>query len=357
MEERKKLLVIVDDDITNLVVARNTLSEWYDVFTVPSGEKLFKLLDKVSPDLILLDINMPVMDGYEVIKILKDNGQTSHIPVIFLTSKTDGNSELEGLSLGAVDYIAKPFSPALLFKRIEAQLQTETIKQELHRLNQDLLERVVDKTRSVVELQDALLNTMAELVECRDDITGGHIARTQAFLHVMIDAMEEKGLYRDEMSQWDKSLVIQSAQLHDVGKIAIKDAILLKPGKLTPEEFDQVKEHAVFGERIIDKIKEKTSAWEFLEYAKVFIATHHEKWDGSGYPRGLKGTDIPLLGRVMAVVDVYDALISVRPYKKAFTHEEALDIIKSSSGSHFDPVLAELFIEYEKEFERVSKND
>jgi putative two-component system response regulator len=356
MEEKRKLLVIVDDDITNLVVARNNLSEKYDVFTVPSGEKLFVLLQKVIPDLILLDVNMPVMNGFEVIKILKESELFANIPVIFLTAKIDGNSELEGISLGAVDYIAKPFSPPLLAKRIEAHLHAEGQRQELQRMNTDLLERVVNKTKSVMELQNALLHTMAELVECRDDITGGHIARTQAFLQIMLSAMEDKGLHKEEMSEWDKNLVIQSAQLHDVGKIAIKDAVLLKPGKLTKEEFDLVKEHTTFGEKIIDKIKKDSSEWEFLEYAKIFVATHHEKWDGSGYPRGLAGEFIPLLGRIMAVVDVYDALISERPYKKAFTHAEALDIIKSSSGSHFDPVLAELFLEYEKEFERLGTN-
>ncbi|MCL2636792.1 MAG: response regulator [Oscillospiraceae bacterium] len=355
MEEAKKQLVIVDDDITNLVVARNNLSEWYDVFTVPSGEKFFVLLERVTPDLILLDVSMPGMDGYEVIKRLKANEQTTHIPVIFLTAKIDGNSELVGLSLGAVDYIAKPFSPSLLHKRIEAHLHAESHKRELRQMNNELLESVVNKTRSVLELQNALLRTMAELVECRDDITGGHIARTQAFLGVMLDAMQDKGLHKEEMLTWDKNLVLQSAQLHDVGKIAIKDAILLKPGKLTPEEFDQVKEHTTFGEKIIDKIKNDSSEWEFLDFAKIFVATHHEKWDGSGYPKGLVGENIPLLGRTMAVVDVYDALVSVRPYKKAFTHEEALDIIKNSKGTHFDPELADLFIEYEKEFERINK--
>jgi putative two-component system response regulator len=357
MEEKRKLIIIVDDDITNLVVAKNNLSSMYDVFTVPSGEKLFALLEKVTPDLILLDVNMPIMNGYEVIKILKENEKTEQIPVIFLTAKSDGKSELEGLSLGAIDYITKPFSPPLLFKRIEVHLLVENQKQELQKLNNELLERVVNKTRSVMELQNALLNTMAELVEYRDDITGGHIARTQSYLNIMLDAMKEKGLYKEEVSMWDMSLVLQSAQLHDVGKIAIKDAILLKPGRLSQEEFEQVKEHTVFGEKIIDTISEKTSEHEFLEYAKTVVATHHEKWDGGGYPKGLKNTDIPLLGRVMAVVDVYDALISERPYKKAFTHEEALNIIKESSGSHFDPALVELFVEYEKEFEKVGKND
>ncbi|MDR2532101.1 MAG: response regulator [Oscillospiraceae bacterium] len=353
MEERRKLIIIVDDDMTNLVVAKNNLTAKYDVFTVPSGEKLFSLLEKVTPDLILLDVNMPIMNGYEVITVLKKNEKTANIPVIFLTAKSDGKSELEGLSLGAIDYITKPFSPPLLFKRIEVHLLVEAQKQELERMNNDLLERVATKTRSVMELQNALLHTMAELVEYRDDITGGHIARTQGYLTVMLEAMQEKGLYKKEVLNWDTNLVLQSAQLHDVGKIAIKDVILLKPGKLSPEEFEQVKAHTIFGEKIIDKIKESTSEWEFLEYAKTFISTHHEKWDGSGYPLGLKGTAIPLLGRVMAIVDVYDALISERPYKKPFSHSQAVETIKDSSGTHFDPALVALFIEYEKEFERV----
>ncbi|MCL2019637.1 MAG: response regulator [Oscillospiraceae bacterium] len=349
----RKLVIIVDDDITNLVVAKNNLADEYDIFTAPSGEKLFAMLKKVTPDLILLDVNMPIMNGYEVIKCLKEDERTAEIPVIFLTAKSDGKSEFEGLSLGAIDYITKPFSPPLLSKRIEVHLLVEEQKRELRRLNDDLSERVINKTRSVLELQNALLHTMAELVEYRDDITGGHIARTQEFLTIMLNAMQEKEMFNDEMVDWDKNLVLQSAQLHDVGKIAIRDVILLKQGKLTPEEFEQVKKHTIFGEKIIDRIKESTTEWEFLEYAKIFVSAHHEKWDGSGYPKGLKGEEIPLLGRVMAIVDVYDALVSERPYKKAFSHEEAKETIINSSGSHFDPTLVEIFIEYAEEFEKV----
>jgi putative two-component system response regulator len=355
MAEKRKLIIIVDDDITNLLVAKNNLSEKYDVFTVPSAEKLFLLLERVTPDMILLDVNMPIMSGYQAIQILKDSEKYACIPVIFLTAKSDTESELEGLTLGAIDYISKPFSPPLLFKRIEVHMLVEEQKQELHQLNAELTARVEAKTRSVSELQNALLHTMAELVEYRDNITGGHITRTQGYLEVMLNSLYESNLYEDEIKSWDKELVLQSAQLHDVGKIAIKDAILSKPGKLDPDEFEQVKEHTIFGEKIIDKIKESTTEWKFLEYAKTFIATHHEKWDGSGYPRGLKGEEIPLLGRLMAIVDVYDALISVRSYKEAFSHDEAVLTIKENSGTHFDPVIVEIFIKCEKEFERLGK--
>jgi putative two-component system response regulator len=351
MGDTRELIIIVDDDITNLTIARKNLIDQYAVFTAPSGKKLFSLLEKVMPDLIILDINMPEMNGYEVIHTLKSNSETAHIPVIFLTAKSGGDDELKGLSLGAVDYIIKPFSPPLLRKRIELHLLLKDQKQELIRLNSNLKELVDAKTRSVVELQNTLLHTMAELVEYRDDITGGHIERMHKYLEVLLAALKKSGLYHDEVKAWDVALVIESAKLHDVGKIAISDEILLKPGKLTPEEFEKIKEHTVFGEKIITKVRDNTTDHAFLDYAKTFVAAHHERWDGSGYPRGLKGEEIPLLGRIMAIADVYDALVSERPYKKAFSHEEAVEIIQKSSGSHFDPELVNVFLTCEREFE------
>jgi putative two-component system response regulator len=289
---------------------------------------------------------MPEMSGYDAIKIIKGKPETERIPVIFLTSKSNEKDELEGLSLGAVDYIFKPFSEPLLLKRIELHL-------ELTDFNNNLQEMVKAKTKSVVELQNALLGTMAELVEYRDNITGGHIERTTRYLGILLEAMAKQNLFKEETSSWDLDLMLQSAQLHDVGKIAIRDGILQKPGKLTPEEFEEIKKHTVFGREVIENIKKKTTEQAFLEYAGIFASTHHEKWDGSGYPKGLKGKDIPLQGRIMAIADVYDALVSERPYKKAFTHEEAVDIILSGSGKHFDPDLAKLFASVSDEFNKV----
>jgi putative two-component system response regulator len=180
-------------------------------------------------------------------------------------------------------------------------------------------------------------------VESRDDITGGHVERTQRGLAVMVEGLQDFGLYLDQMQDWDTELLLQSSQLHDVGKISISDAILNKPGKLTPEEFEEMKKHTAFGVKIIEKIEAGTSENDFLKHAKIFAGTHHEKWDGSGYPAGLSGEDIPLQGRLMAIADVYDALVSERPYKKAFTKEEAVRIILESKGTHFDPVLADVF--------------
>jgi len=360
MGTAQKTIFLVDDDLTNLTIGYNALSKLYDVVTLNSGERLLKTLEKRIPDLILLDVDMPVMDGYETIRRIKANDAFAFIPVVFLTAKNDGESELEGLSLGAIDYIVKPFSPPLLRKRIEVHLLIESQKieltsqkNELINFNLNLQEIVNEKTHAVLELQNAVLRTMAELVECRDDITGGHIERTQSYLRIMIEGMWQYGLYWDEVSQWDAELVLQSAQMHDVGKIAIEDAILRKPGKLTEEEFEKIKGHAEFGGKVIERIKLSTASHEFLEHAMIFAGAHHEKWDGTGYPNGLTGKNIPLQGRIMAIADVYDALVSERPYKKAFSHQKAVDIITKDSGTHFDPALIDLFLEVSDEFEKV----
>ena len=344
MKSERQTIILVDDEPTNLMVGSNALDEHYDVLTLNSSARLLNVLEKTLPDLILLDIEMPDMNGYEVMGIIKSRPEYAHIPVIFLTAKSDYESELKGLALGAADYIFKPFSPPLLRKRIENQLLLESQRQELTHFNNNLLEMVHTKTETVVELQNAVLRTMAELVEFRDKITGGHIQRTQAYLKIMLDAMKKANLYESEIATWDMDLVFQSAQLHDVGKIAIKDGILQKPCKLTPEEFALVKEHTTFGVEVIDKIKGYATEHAFLEYARTFALSHHERWDGSGYPNGLKGEDIPLLGRVLAIADVYDALVSERPYKKPYTHDEANKIIIESKGTHFDPAIVDIFI-------------
>jgi putative two-component system response regulator len=344
MENEKSLIILVDDNPANLRIGKNVLAEKYAVATAPSAEKMFGLLQNNAPAIILLDIDMPEMSGYEAIKILKSNPETKNIPVIFLTAKTESDDELEGLSLGAIDYIIKPFNPALLLKRIEVHLLVEAQRKELEYFNENLQKMVEEKTQSVLDLQNALLKTMAELVECRDDITGGHIERTQRGIKILLDELEKSDVYREETKNWNVELLLQSSQLHDVGKISIDDNILKKPGKLNEEEYSEMKKHASFGEQIIKKIETLAKESDFLNYAKIFAASHHEKWDGSGYPRGLHGHNIPLLGRIMAVADVYDALTSVRPYKKAFSHEEAVRIITEGSGTQFDPALVDAFL-------------
>ncbi|MDR0730598.1 MAG: response regulator [Treponema sp.] len=350
MQNEKKKVVLVDDNPVNLKLARNTLMERYNVFTVPSAEKLFRFLEQTLPDLILLDVIMPEINGYEAIGILKSKPRTAGIPVIFLTSKTDTVSELEGFSLGAVDYISKPFSPQLLLKRVEVHLLLQSQKAELKNLNENLQHLVEEKTGEVLELQNAVLITMANLVEYRDDITGGHVERTERFLHILVEEMLAQGVYKDILDTWDIDLFLQSSKLHDVGKRGIKDSILLKPGPLTREEFDEMKKHTVFGETIIEKIQQNARESIFLTHAKIMAGTHHEKWDGTGYPRGMAGSNIPLQGRLMAFVDVYDALISDRPYKKAFPPEQAVKIIVDNCGTQFDPSLKEVFLSASKRF-------
>lgn len=354
MDAGRKTIFLVDDDATNLMVGKNVLSKTYNVFTLNSGPRLFKFLERVKPDLILLDITMPEMSGYEVMKQLKSDLDTASIPVIFLTALDSEETEFEGLSLGARDFVTKPFLPTLLLKRIELHLLVESQRQELVNYNNNLEEMVEEKIKTVVELKNVVLKTMAELVEYRDEITGGHVDRTQRYVKVMIDGMRENCVYLDEVNSWDEALVLQSSQLHDVGKISIKDSILFKPGKLTVEEFEEIKGHTTFGEKVITNLIDSTTDSGFLEYARIFAISHHEKWNGKGYPNGLAGEDIPLLGRMMAIADVYDALVTDRPYKRAFSHEEAVKIITEDSGTHFDPALIEVFLGAHDKFRRIS---
>ncbi|MCD8140504.1 MAG: response regulator, partial [Planctomycetaceae bacterium] len=342
-----KTIMMVDDSTSNLMIGRDTLGGLYNVFILPSGEKLFALLERVLPDLILLDVDMPGMNGYDVIRRLKGDPRTVGIPVIFLTGKDDLVSELEGLTLGAVDYITKPFSPPILLKRVENHLL-------LKRYHDNLLEMVAVKTRIIAGLQNALLATVAEVVEYRDPNTGRHIQRTQEYLRCLLDEMRRRCLYQAVAGGWDMDFVVHSALLHDVGKIFVPESILLKPGRLDDTEFERIKEHPRQGVAVIERIAKTAAVREFLAHAKIFAESHHERWDGSGYPAGLKGEEIPLQGRLMAIVDVYDALVSARPYKNWYPHDVAVEIIRTGRGSQFDPLLVEAFLARERDFALIS---
>lgn|GEM_PF-3498342 len=234
---------------------------------------------------------------------------------------------------------------------------TEQLKERQDRLvdwNNTLQATVKEKTKTVVELQNAILETMSGLIDGRDTITGGHIDRTQRYLAVLLEEVVQRDEYKAEAEGWEMDFLLPSAQLHDVGKISISDSILLKPGPLTAAEFEKIKLHTTFGAEVIDKIKQKTSEHDFLEYARIFAISHHEKWNGAGYPYGLSGNDIPLLGRVLAIADVYDALVSERPYKKPFSHKQAIEIIQGDAGTHFDPGIVDVFLSVEKKFEAIA---
>ena len=339
-----KKIVLVDDDYANLINGKNVLKKLYEVYTVPSGDKLFELLKQVVPDIILLDVEMPGMDGYSILRTLKKNPLMVDIPVIFLSARRDVGSELEGFTLGAVDYISKPFSTPLLLKRIESHLMVETQKKQLREYSNDLANMVNKQTQTILELQTAIFSVLANVVEYRDDETGAHVTRTQRYFKALIGGLLNKNYYYDEISSWDVRLVLLSSQLHDIGKVAIPDAILLKPSRLTPEEFNVIKTHTTIGSEIIEGIESELQQHQFIHYAQAMAIAHHEKWDGTGYPHALSGDDIPLQGRCMAIVDVYDALVSARPYKQPFSHEEALRIIQEGDGLHFDPKLVEAFL-------------
>ena len=359
--ERNSLL-IVDDDKSSLLVLNDILRSDYTIFTARNGLEGIERANEYNPDLILLDVLMPEMSGYEVLSVLKDAENTKDIPVILLTGIDDTDSERMGFDLGAADYVKKPFSAPLLLKRIKNQLLIVRKTRDLVESRAEILtyagnleKKMCEKAEEVFDLQNAVMNTVADLVEFRDGSTGGHIIRTRLYLKALVERLMHDQVYAEELSGWNMYFFLQSAQLHDVGKIAISDLILNKPDKLTEEEFEIMKTHVNAGENAIERIMSETHKNAFLEHALLIASTHHEKWDGTGYPLGIKGKNIPLEGRLMAIADVYDALTTSRPYKEAFTHEQACKIIEEGAGKHFDPVLVDVFFRIENEFAQISR--
>jgi putative two-component system response regulator len=334
-----KTIFVVDDSDTNLTMAEAALEDQYRVMTMPSAASMFAFLEKVVPDLILLDIEMPEMNGFEALTKLKSKEKFSEIPIMFLTGRTDADVEARGFEMGAVDFVTKPFSAPVLLNRIKTHL--------------DIDEVIRERTAQLHRLQNNIVSVLADMVENRDKGTGGHIERTSIYIKILIEEMRERGVYLDEIRNWDVEKIISSARMHDLGKISISDIIVNKPDKLTADEYELIKTHTIEGEMIIDEIISKTGEDEFLKSARLFAGCHHERWDGKGYPRGLKGDSIPLQGRIMAIVDVYDALVSERPYKKAFSDEEAVQIIMDNAGVHYDPRIAEVFFTVKDQFKAV----
>jgi len=334
-----KTIFAVDDSDTNLSIVKKALEHNYRVYTMPSAIKMFALLEKVTPDLILLDIEMPEMDGSEALQVLKSSPLYANIPVIFLTSYSDENIEASGFELGVVDYIIKPFSTSVLVNRIKTHL--------------DIDDLIRERTARIRRLQNGIVTVLADVVEERDEETGGHNDRTSMLVKILIDGMIERGVYAEEMRKWNIKQVVSSARLHDIGKIHVKDAILNKPGKLTYEEYEQIKTHTTEGARIIDRMIKQTGEEDFLYNAKLFAEYHHERWNGKGYPHGLKKEEIPLHGRILAVVDVYDAIVSKRPYKEAATDEEAFALIESEAGESFDPKIVKVFLDVKDKIKAV----
>ncbi|GIU50943.1 MULTISPECIES: response regulator [Shewanella] len=356
VEVKKATILAVDDTATNIEVVKGVLSQDYLIQAALSGKVALKIIEKRKPDLILLDVMMPEMDGYEVCKTLKSNEETQDIPVIFLTAKVQEEDETKGLALGAVDYITKPISPAILKERVKNHLLLKASRDLMARQNEILEERVIERTKQLAEIQDVAMVAMGALAESRDPETGNHIRRTQHYVRVLAKQLAKKEGFSDILTPEVITAMYKSAPLHDIGKVGIEDSILLKPGKLTDEEFEIMKKHTTYGRDAISAAEKSMNvADNFLVFAKEIAYSHQEKWDGSGYPEGLAGEAIPLSARLMAVADVYDALISKRVYKPSFTHEKAVSIILEGKGSHFDPIMVDCFMEITDEFNDIAK--
>ncbi|WP_406733131.1 two-component system response regulator [Vibrio scophthalmi] len=342
----RAIILAVDDTPINIEVVKGVLSEEYLVQAALSAPMAMKIIDKRKPDLILLDVMMPEVDGYEMCRQLKASPETKDIPVIFLTAKSQEDDERKGLSLGAVDYITKPISPAILKVRVKNHLLLKSARDQLAQQNEILEHKVKQRTQQLDDMQNVVLVAMGALAESRDPETGNHIRRTQKYVEVLAQELANHDKYRDYLTPDVIAAMAKSAPLHDIGKVGVVDSILLKPGKLTEQEFEQMKLHAAYGRDAVEAAEGSLGfADNFLEFAKEITYSHHEKWDGSGYPEGLVGEEIPLSARIMALADVYDALISARVYKPAFSHEKSLQIILENRGSHFEPLLVDVFLD------------
>lgn len=341
----EKIILIVDDDMTSLKLAKNILDKDYRVATIQSGGMVFKYLSKNTPDLILLDLNMPDMDGFEVIERLQSHPSYSNIPVIFLTANQDPQSEAKCLETGAIDFVSKPFVPLVLKTRVKRTIELYDYRRQLELMVRDQAEIISTRTAQISSIQESVIIGMANLIEQRDADTGVHVRNTQHYVKMIADALYEKGMYSDILTDEYRANTIKAAPLHDVGKIRISDTILLKPGKLTEAEYKTMQEHAAFGAEIIDVILGDVEDEEYIRVARMIALSHHEKWDGSGYPQHLKGEDIPLCARIMAIADVFDALYEDRVYKKGIRPiEKVLDMIEKEKGHHFDPVITDVFL-------------
>lgn len=348
-------VLVVDDTADNLALVSSLLRDLYTVRVANNGERALRMAQSAPPDIVLLDIMMPGMSGYEVIRHLKGDARTARIPVIFLTAMTADMDEKKGFDLGAADYITKPISPTTMMARIRTQLENKSAADYLRDQNQFLEAEVQRRTVETRQIQDVTIQAMASLAETRDSDTGNHIRRTQNYVRALAQKLQAHPVLGADLPDAFVEALYKSAPLHDIGKVGIPDNILLKPGRFTPEEFEIMKTHTTLGRRAIESAERQLGLEvDFLRHAKDIAYYHQEKWDGSGYPEGISGTAIPLSARLMAVADVYDALISRRVYKEGMPHAKAVDIIREGRGSHFDPDIVDAFLMLEDEFQAIA---
>ncbi len=355
MDERLAKILVVDDENFYIDVLVNLLRDDYDVSIAKNGKTALKrAFSSMPPDLILLDVLMPDIDGYEVCRQLKADNRTKHIPVIFLTVKSEVDDEIKGFALGAIDYISKPMSPPIVKARVKNHLLLTRAKQVLEDQTRFLEQQVRERTLEISRTQDVAIFCMASLAETRDNETGYHIRRTQHYVRLLSEYLQPHPSFSDYLTNKTIDLLFKSAPLHDIGKVGVPDKILLKPGKLDSDEWLQMKCHAQIGHDALFHAEKELGSSSFLEIAREIALTHHERWDGNGYPNSLKGDNIPVSGRLMALADVYDALISKRVYKEAFSHEQAVEMILREKGEHFDPHIVDAFEQLQDEFKRIA---
>ncbi|MFT3848393.1 MAG: two-component system response regulator [Propionivibrio sp.] len=352
----KATILIVDDTPDNLSLMSALLRDRYRVKVANNGEKALRVAQTAPPpDLILLDIMMPGLSGHDVIRELKANAATRDIPVIFLTAMSAVEDEKKGLELGAVDYITKPISPPIVLARVANHLHIKAAADFLRDKSVYLESEVAKRTREIAAVQDVTILAMASLAETRDNETGNHIRRTQFYVKALAERLRTHPRFGYFLSDDIIDKLFKSAPLHDIGKVGIPDRILLKPGRFTPDEFEIMKTHTTLGrDAIVHAERQLGTQVDFLRIAKEIAYGHQEKWDGSGYPEGIGGEDIPISARLMAVADVYDALISRRVYKDGMPHEKAVQIIVEGRGAHFDPDIVDAFLELQDEFQAIA---
>lgn len=361
-------ILVVDDTPQNIKVLGELLKHDYHIRAANSGERALHAANSdPRPDLILLDVMMPGMNGYEVLRRLRAENDTKNIPVIFITAMATAENEEFGLELGAVDYITKPFNPSIVLARVHTQLELKRARDRLADENDWLEREVARRMRENLLIQDLSIRALACLAEARDNETGQHIVRTQIYVELLARKLAEHERFRDALAGSRLNMIVKAAPLHDLGKVGIPDAILLKPGRLTPEEFEIMKTHTTIGADAITKAMEQAlagaddamtevagSAFAFLKVAREISLSHQEKWDGSGYPAGLTGDAIPVSARLMALADVFDALMSRRVYKPPMTLDEATKIIVDGRGKHFDPAVVDAFIACRERFAEIA---
>lgn len=364
-------IVVVDDQPENLRVAVAMLSPQFQVHPFGDGERMLHYLGRGGlADLFLLDIVMPGMGGYELCARLRAMHEYDDIPIVFLTALDAPEDEERGLQLGAIDFIIKPFSPAIVAARVRNHVKLSRALRFIRNQKEVLEEMVADRTRElrdknelllvrneeIAAIQDVSITAYTSLAESRDNETGEHIKRTQHYVRELAGALAAHPRFIHELDEGTVDLLFKSAPLHDIGKVGIPDAILLKPDRLTADEFEIMKTHTTIGHNAIVRAESYLSGHSsFLRHARDIAFCHQEKWDGSGYPAKLSGTDIPTSARLMAVADVYDALISKRVYKPAFSHEKAVEIMKEGRGSHFDPDILDAFLARNQAFAAIAR--